>query len=213
MASSFYDQIPDIINIIIGTKPKTILDVGKGFGKYGFLAHEYFGINNTKQINPQKTMAQNSDVAIDAIEVDETLIMPHLSQFYRNVYFGDVFEQYKLMQESYDLVIMIDVVEHLEKVKTLELIKDLITKNTIVLVATPINFFNQHLYESVYEEHISHWTIKDFQNIGSVQVQYKTSGAIYLISNTSLNIPGFGNSLIKKIKRIARLVVTEFKHL
>ena len=43
MASSFLSQIPTIIYLISQIKPKSILDIGKGFGNIVYLIHEYYG--------------------------------------------------------------------------------------------------------------------------------------------------------------------------
>lgn len=213
MASSFYDQIPDVINIARNLNPKFVLDIGKGFGKYGFLFHEYFGIDASKKIDHKSSMMQQSNLQMDAIEVDDTLMLPHLSHFYDKVHFGDVFKLAPNISKRYDLVLMIDVVEHLEKQQTLNLIKKFVQDGSVVLIATPIEYFNQHLYESVYEEHISHWTLNDFKGMGELQVQYKDSGALYLLSKEKVDIPGFGNSWMKKAKRLFRIARTELKHL
>ena len=41
MASSFVSQIPVVVYLLQRLAPTSMLDIGKGFGKYGFLAHEY----------------------------------------------------------------------------------------------------------------------------------------------------------------------------
>jgi hypothetical protein len=48
MASSFSAQIPAIVHLLKSLASKSVFDIGKGFGKYGFLIHEYLGIDNTK---------------------------------------------------------------------------------------------------------------------------------------------------------------------
>jgi 2-polyprenyl-3-methyl-5-hydroxy-6-metoxy-1,4-benzoquinol methylase len=208
MASSFSSQIPTIIYLIQQIKPKSILDIGKGFGKYGFLIHEYIGIDNKKQLNANLTMAQQSRISIDAIEVDTDLLLPHLSHLYNNVLVGDVFDIYPKL-DSYDLVLMIDVIEHLDKMKALEMLKYFISTGTDVIVATPIHFFHQNLYESEYENHISHWVIKDFQQIAYVDCQYFDAGAVYFLSPEKKKINGFGNYFFKKLKRIFRSIRNE----
>jgi len=210
MASSFAEQIPCIVRLLQKLNPKTILDIGKGFGKYGFLAHEYIGIDNTNQLNPSKTMMQQSAVTIDAAEADKDLMLPHLDQIYSKVYFGDITEIYPDLP-TYDLVMMIDVIEHLDKQKAINLVKYFLSKNAVLIIATPIDFFQQHLYESEYENHISHWKLKDFKALGFAESQYLDGGAVYLVSNRKLEINNFGNSLIKKLKRIRRAIKNELK--
>ncbi len=208
MASSFSSQIPTIIHLIQKLSPKSVLDIGKGFGKYGFLIHEYIGINNKERVDPKVTMADQSRVKIDAVEVDEDLLLPHLSQFYNKVFFGDVFSIQEKF-EDYDLILMIDVIEHLDKQKAIELLKNFLLKNSTVLIATPIHFFQQELYGSDFEHHISHWKLSDFKQLGFVEHQYFNDGAIYLLSNNINDIRGFGSSFLKKFRRIARAIKNE----
>lgn len=209
MASSFMSQIPIIIYVISKLKPTTILDIGKGFGKYSFLTHEYLGIDNTKKLNPKLTMKEQSTIKIDAVEIDEQLMLPHLNQFYSDLFQGNILEFYEQMKR-YDLILMIDVIEHLDKTAALNMLKYFSKNKTTLIVATPYEFFNQHLYESEHEEHVSHWTINDFKDLFYVDLQKTADGVIYLLTSEKKDLVGFGNSFIKKIKRIARAIKNEF---
>ncbi len=209
MASSFIDQTPAIIHILQKLQPKKILDVGKGFGKYGFLLHEYLGIDNTKKIDPAKSLKEQSSIVVDAVEIDPDLMLPHLSHIYNKVYFGDILQLYTQLP-SYDLVLMIDIIEHINKNEALVLVKQLLQRGSKIIIATPRNFFRQDLYESEFENHVSHWSVKDFKKLGFLNVQYLNAGAIYLLSQEKIDIRGFGNSWIKKIRRIARAAKNEF---
>ena len=208
MASSFIDQVPAIVQLSQKLKPKTVLDIGKGFGKFGFLLQEYIGIINTMKVNPDKSLREQSSIKIDTVEVDADLMLPHLSQLYNTIYFGDILKLYKNLP-FYELVLMIDIIEHINKEEALLLLKHLVQQGTKIIIATPIHFFEQHLYASKFENHISHWTKNDFKNIGFLHVQYFNAGAIYLLSKEKLDIRGFGNSWIKKLRRIARAIKNE----
>lgn len=208
MASSFINQVPTIIHLVQKLKPVSILDIGKGFGKYGFLIHEYAGIDNNKKLDHTKTLKELSGIKIDAVEVDADLMLPHLSQLYNQIYFEDILTLYKNLP-TYDLVLMIDIIEHINKEAALHLLQYLLSKGSKIIVATPKHFFEQDLYQSKFEHHVSHWTKKDFEKLGFLQLQYFDAGAVYLLSHDKLNIRGFGNSMIKKIRRIARAVKNE----
>lgn len=155
------------------------------------------------------SMAEQSRITIDCVEVDKDLLLPHLNQFYHNVFVGDVFDIYQTLQD-YDLVLMIDVIEHLDKNKALALLKHYISRGTNVIIATPIDFFEQNLYESEYEKHISHWKKDDFKAIGILDYQHFDAGAVYLLTNRKTDIRGFGSAPIKKLRRIARAIKNEF---
>ena len=71
------------------------------------------------------------------------------------------------------------------------------------------SILNQDLYESEYEHHVSHWTLNDFKKLGFTDSQYFDGGAVYLLSKERLDIRGFGNSVVKKIRRVARAVRNE----
>lgn len=208
MASSFLSQVPQIIYLISQLKPKSILDIGKGFGKYGFLIHEYIGIDNTKGLSPDKTMKEQSNVIIDAMEIDEQLFLPHLNQIYDKVYKGSILEMYSQLP-NYDLLLMIDVIEHLNKDAALKMLEHFASRKIKMIIATPEKYFHQHLYNSPYEEHISHWQLSDFRKICFVEHQKIDGGVIYYLSPYKNSIRGFGNSPIQKLRRLARAVRNE----
>lgn len=208
MASSFINQVPTIIHLVQKLKPRSILDIGKGFGKYGFLIHEYAGIDNTKKLEPSKSLKELSKIKIDAVEVDADLMLPHLGQIYNEIYFEDILTLYPNLP-TYDLVLMIDIIEHINKEAALQLLQNFLSKGSKIIVATPKHFFEQDLFQSKFEHHVSHWTKKDFDKLGFLQLQYFDAGAVYLLSNDRLNIRGFGNGIIKKLRRIARAVKNE----
>lgn len=208
MASSFSSQIPSIIHLITKVNPSSVLDIGKGFGKYGFLIHEYVGIDNKKKIDHTLTLSQLSSIKIEAVEVDEDLMLPHLKDLYNNIYFGDVRKIYATLPK-YDLVLMIDIIEHISKDDAKAILKHFLSNGSKMIIATPRKFFQQELYESEYENHISHWTANDFREFGYTDSQYFDAGAVYLLSPEKINIRGFGNSFIKKIRRLARAIKNE----
>lgn len=208
MASSFLSQIPIIVYILTKISPQKILDIGKGFGKYGFLIHEYLGIDNQKRINPKLQLREQSKIIIDAVEIDPDLVLPHLEHFYNKIIIGNILEIYKEL-EKYDLILMIDVIEHLEKEHAILMLKEFLTKGSNILIATSRNYFQQYLYESEHEQHVSHWNVKDFEPIGYVDYQFLADGAVYLVSNEPVDITGFGSALVKKLKRIGRSINNE----
>jgi hypothetical protein len=60
---------------------------------------------------------------------------------------------------TYDLVLMIDVIEHLTKKNAHKIIKEL---RCPILISTPLEDYRKH-YENSFEDHISYWTIDDFK--------------------------------------------------
>src|SRR5262249_27292567 len=134
MASSFASQIPIIVHLLSKLKPATVLDIGKGFGKYGFLIHEYVGIDPTKRPNPKATLAEQSRVAVDGVECNENYLWPHIRQFYRNVYLGRIEELYPTLPR-YDVVLMADVIEHIKKEDGLKITRHFVSQGSRIIVS------------------------------------------------------------------------------
>lgn len=97
--SSHWDQITPIIQIIMELKPRGILDIGPGRGKYGVLFSEYL-----------REWAEQ-DVTVDAI-ADEPIWCRHA---YHEVWRGDAREILPRISKNYHLITMIDVIEHMPR--------------------------------------------------------------------------------------------------
>jgi GDP-mannose 4,6 dehydratase len=131
--------------------------------------------------------------------------------FRRHVHVGRVEELFHDLP-VYDLVLMVDVIEHIDKAPASLVLNSFLARGSTVLVATPRYFFQQELYESPDERHVSFWTLRDFygpdrtifhQNVGP--------SAIYVLKEGRMNrIPGFGNDPLTRVRRLARLTLSEF---
>jgi SAM-dependent methyltransferase len=208
MGTSYAEQIPQIIHVVQQLRPRRVLDVGKGFGKYGLLLHEFAGLDTSKRVEPSLPLKMQSSLTIDAVEIDSDLILPHLDQLYSEVFFGDVTEIQNRLPR-YDLILMVDVIEHIAKPKGEKLLREWIRRGEAVLISTPISFFRQHLFQSPHEEHVSYWCTRDFRQIGHTIVQYVGPSALFLISPQPINIRGFGNGLMHRLRRCARFIRNE----
>lgn len=126
-------------------RPKRVLDIGPGFGKYGVLIREYW---NTK---PE---------ALDALEAWEPYVTPMMKAIYDEVIIGRAEEQGQSFFSKYDLILMIDVLEHIEKEAALDMLWRM--KNR-VLICTPRDWFESVDYPPT-EKHVSHWTKAEFRD-------------------------------------------------
>ncbi len=206
MASSFAEQIPTIVDIIhrleINDRSRhRMLDVGKGLGKYGFLTHEFVGLDPQKLPDPSKKLREQSRWTIDAVEIQPAYMWPHIDDIYETVYMGDVLNLYPTLP-SYDVILMTDVIEHLDKQPALEMVKHFLGTGAVVVISTPIKFFHQDFMESEWEQHRSHWTPKDFRFAPHVVWQTVRRGRIYVLSAA----PESFNSH-PRLRRIARSLI------
>ena len=133
------DTMPTICKYIMDRKPKTILDIGIGFGMYGFLARNYGVVWNNKLTQKQYNNWKE-EIIVDGIEIYEPFITDLHRMIYNTIFIGDVSEIAPTLKD-YELYIMGDVLEHLEKDDAIELINKLKKKGNL-LIATP-NYFHE----------------------------------------------------------------------
>lgn len=158
MPVSPYSPISQIVELMVLLKPKSILDVGAGFGKYGMLAREYLDVwQNQESDRPYEWKTR-----IDAIEIFPDYITPAHGFFYDNVYVGDARDSFP-KETSYDLVLLIDVFEHFTYEDGMELLKKMRNVAKHVIISTPRDIGHQgSIYHNEHETHRCQWEEKHF---------------------------------------------------
>lgn len=175
MPSSNYFLIPHICARIIGLRPASILDIGIGFGKYGFLAREY------TDICQERYPTREWQTRIDGIEIFPDYVGDLQRLIYDSIYLGDAIDRLAQLGH-YDLILLLDIIEHLEKKRALELLALSGKKSKVVLVSTPVKTWTKGLqYNNKYEQHISRWKRGELEKFGSVEVIAPDRKSIYLL--------------------------------
>lgn len=173
MCSSYPENIHVIIHLIAMARPKRVLDIGLGNGKYGFLMREYFyereGGNEGKWPHVE---------VIDGIDIWQGYRKPHHDSIYNTITYGNALE---MEVKPYDLYLMIDVLEHWPKDKAKELIKKCLEYGR-VLISTPKDIGEQGAsHGNEWERHISQWTEDDFKEYNREERCAGNPSYIYLI--------------------------------
>ncbi|PYM12667.1 MAG: hypothetical protein DME18_10840 [Verrucomicrobia bacterium] len=171
MPSSRPNVIPTVIHLVRQIKPRSILDVGIGFGKWGHLFREYTDINEAEK-DPARYRRRNWRVRIDGIEGHAAYLTPAHRYLYNDVHVGDACVLIRNLPR-YDLIFMGDVIEHLEKAAGLKLLRDAVKKaNKAVILSTPRYETGQSdLCGNALERHRSLWLAKDFSRFGRAIVK------------------------------------------
>ena len=153
MPASPYSHIGNVVFFLMATKPSSILDIGVGNGKMGFIARDLLDVCLNKSY-----LRKDWKVRIDGIEIYEPYIQDHQRSIYNNIYIGDAFEVIDRL-ESYDLIIIGDVLAHMEKQKAwLFLDKCALHSKHHILLNLPLGQWNQpDIFENEYERHVSFW--------------------------------------------------------
>ena len=160
MPCSRPSALAPMCNRIFEKNPSSILDIGVGFGKIGFLAREYTDVRLGRYFD-WKTR-------IDGIEIYEKYITKLQREIYNNIYIGDAIHILPTLSH-YDMIICSDMLEHLtydDGVSLLDLIKD---KSKFAMIATPVRVLQQgELYGNIHEKHISSWPKETLSKWGQV---------------------------------------------
>src|SRR5437868_4061842 len=170
MPSSRPNTIPTIIHLIRQLKPRSILDVGIGFGKWGHLFREYTDILEAEH-DPRRYERKNWKVQIDGIEGFPRYITEMHRFLYNQIHIGNACELIRKLP-SYDVIFMGDIIEHLEKNDGVELLRQAIEKSKkAVIVSTPKDETEQgELCANELERHRSLWSAKDFRKFNGAIV-------------------------------------------
>ena len=170
MGTSQFGQIDIIINSVVALEPTSILDIGCGFGKYGFLCREAMVCGRT--INPK----------IDAIEAFEENITDVHYLIYNNVFISGALSKLKeLSAKSYDLILAIDILEHFSKEDGRMFLSELNRIGRNVIISTPKMVLSQSaLSGNVYEIHKTQWYPSDLKRDNCVFLRDRISHIIVI---------------------------------
>lgn len=153
MPSSNLLVAPTVLHLIwqvrLPDRPLRILDIGPGWGKYATLTREY--------VEP--------GAELSAVEAWGPYIAEHrLDQLYDQVVEADILDAFHPgpvadLVDWADVVLLIDVIEHIPKPDALALLDRI---PGTVIISTPRDFFDNGPDLPPTEEHVSHWTADEF---------------------------------------------------
>jgi 2-polyprenyl-3-methyl-5-hydroxy-6-metoxy-1,4-benzoquinol methylase len=163
MPTSNPSAISYIAQRIRSLQPQSILDIGIGCGKWGFIAREYADTEFLCNLNPV------SRLQLDGIEIFPAYIGSIQKMLYNNIYIGNASLVINEISTTYDLIIMGDVIEHFTKDDGISLLNKIKKKSKKSLIITPNYWIEQgSVHGNIYETHLSLWTKKDLEAFGKV---------------------------------------------
>jgi hypothetical protein len=141
------------------TKPRTVIDVGPGHGKGGLLLREY--------LEPIEQL--------DAVEAEPRYLdaFGWLKAIYDTVHVADAVT---VDYTPYDLVLMIDVLEHLTHDQGAELLARIPGR---VIICTPRDYFQNPEHDDYpTESHRSVWTAGEIAAIRPLEVHDRNAESV-----------------------------------
>ncbi len=188
------------MEMIIALNPDSVLDMGSGFGKFGVLCREYLELWDGRQKYDFRRR-------IDCVEVFQQYISPLHQYVYDNVYNEDILNIASRLDVKYELVLLIDVLEHFEKVDGTNLIKTLLTKTECILISTPKKPTPQKdAFDNVYETHRSVWTPNELSSLGHTAFVKDDVSWMTVISSNGNTISNF-NKRIRRLRSHGKLPI------
>jgi 2-polyprenyl-3-methyl-5-hydroxy-6-metoxy-1,4-benzoquinol methylase len=141
---------------------RTIMDIGAGSGGYADIVKQ--GVTDAKQWNPELP----DSYILNGCEIYKKYIDQFkLQTKYHNIFNIDAFTAVQGSQ-TYDLYILGDVLEHLEKDKAIELVNLIKQKSKFIYISTPVKPFKpwvvgynqseEEWRENIYEKHLYYWS-------------------------------------------------------
>lgn len=157
MPTSNLLQLNEITQLIKATSPKALLDVGVGFGKYGFLAREYLELWDHRQHYDDWTRQ------IDGIEAFPGYVGPLQRMIYNTIHLGNALDVLPTLNTRYDLVLLIDVLEHFSREDGLKLLNECLRIGRNLIIAVPKPLSDQGAaFGNEFETHKFDWQVRDF---------------------------------------------------
>jgi hypothetical protein len=195
MPSSWPAQIGPVLNLILAIEPRSILDIGAGFGKYGVLCREYLdvipGARSGSSYPPPRR------VVIDCIEACAEYVSPIHHYVYDRVYLGDALALLPtLARGSYELALVIDVLEHFSREEGSQFMKMVLAVADTALIATPTTEMPQGaIFGNEYERHRSRWRRDSLRGLAPASRFFSGvtahTGHICLLSASAGALKGF----------------------
>jgi SAM-dependent methyltransferase len=197
MPSSHHYQLNEILELIIETNPGKLLDIGIGFGKYGFLSREYLEL-----WEPDAVYGAHKR-QIDGIEAFEAYLTPLHRLIYDHIFKGDARDILPAITDRYDLILVIDVLEHFTWKDGMKVLEECRRCGRNILISVPkIMSVQQEVYGNPYETHRFNWKRKDFSGIPDKFFLYNAKSTICYIGEDSQRI----SHILKKRKRRKSLI-------
>ena len=154
MPTSPYSHMETFIGFLMQSRPRSILDVGLGNGKWGFLARDCLDVMLNEAYHRSRWK-----VRIDGIEAYPDYIQDHQRAIYDTIHIGDAFDVIDHLAQ-YELVILGDVLEHFEKARAWEFFDKCIAhaeRNLAVFIPLGNTWRQPAIYGNPFETHRSVW--------------------------------------------------------
>jgi len=153
-----YAVVPSLTEALLRCQPRSVLDLGIGFGGGGVVVREWLDLG----IRTWKTYLVGVEVWAD--------YRNPVWDLYNVVYVQTIEDFLATNDEKFDAVLFTDVLEHFERDaghQLLESLKSRVCQGGNLFVATPAQFYPQAAcHGNPWEQHRSLWTAEELEAMG-----------------------------------------------
>jgi hypothetical protein len=164
MPTSPYAHLYTLVTFLDTVRPASVLDIGLGNGKLGFIARDYLDVMIGERYHKSQWQLQ-----LDGIEVFGDYIQEHQRAIYNDIFIGDAFDVIDGLGR-YDMILMGDVLEHFGKHKGMAFLDKCFrhTHSTIALFIPLGDGWTQGaIYGNPHEAHQSAWQTDEILPLSS----------------------------------------------
>lgn len=165
MGVSDASNLPFVATELQKLQPQSILDVGVGFGKWGVVAREYL------EAWHGRFSREKWRVRIEGIEIFEGYRNPIWAAAYDQIHVGDAAQILGGLGQ-FDVGLICDVIEHIEKAAGRQLIDQLLAHCQTVILTTPLSFWPQgEEHGNASQKHLCLWRPEDLAGYSGYTVE------------------------------------------
>lgn len=143
---------PMLNNIVfnrIANNLNSVLDVGCGYGEWGFFLKTRKNCKWVIGIDIWKPYLKN----LKPYKVYDDLIQAKAAFL-------------PFRPKSFQLILCIEVIEHMKKQEGFQMLKELEEIGNKIIVTTILNYPQDTINGNIYQRHVSEWRTSDFQKLG-----------------------------------------------
>lgn len=170
MPTSTYAHMNAVLQYLELTMPGSLLDIGLGNGKMGFLARDLLDVMLGGRYH-----RRDWTIRIDGIEVFEDYLQAHQRAIYDDIHVGDAFDVIDRLG-VYDMVIVGDVLEHFDRERALRFMDKCATRGLAwIILNIPLGerWTQPAIYGNDYERHRSFWSLDEFAPLAERARRYE----------------------------------------
>lgn len=171
MANSPFQDTVFVMKFLHSLEPESVLDVGAGFGRWGFLCRCHLGPGESLTTTPDQKPI------IDAVEFFPRNVNPVYDAVYNHTWQGDIVEILPSLG-MYDVILCGHMIEHFEKGIAWRLIEGLSAhaRKAVVICLPFYDSLRGPVCGNEREAHLSMWIPSDFRGKASVVKEFSSIG-------------------------------------